>query len=475
MNRDTLDKILRCPELPSLPAAAVRVIELTSDPNVSLDELGSVIQNDQGLAAKVLRTVNSSFYGLRQRCATIQKALVMLGLGPVKSLALGFSLVSSIGQKRDEDFDYVAYWRRGLFSAVASKFVAESAMSKIGDEAFLGGLLQDVGVMAMYKALGADYAAALKATEGDHRRLVRIELERFELQHPDVGALLAQRWKLPEQLVMPVKYHERPTAAPIEGEEIVQCVAVGNLVHDVLTDADPAPAMRRLYERCDQWFGLTGERVDALVRRSAEATRQMSSLFRLDTGAFADADEVLQRARAQADRLVQTPAAPQAGRVESLLIDSARTDPMTGAVSRAAFPEAVRLAVTAAHTASTHIGLLMVRADGLRELVDRGDATGDDAALALATLLAEGVGLEAVCRLGPDLFAVIIAGADDPAVQSASARVRQRWNSVRPAGHELALSVGAGSRPPGASVASTAQTLIDAASRSLTAARARAA
>ena len=99
-----LEEILSCPNLPSLPAVALRVIELTSNVNVSLKELAETIQNDQGLATKILKTVNSSFYGLRQRCSTIDKAIVMLGLSPVKSLALGFSLVESIDDPADARF-----------------------------------------------------------------------------------------------------------------------------------------------------------------------------------------------------------------------------------------------------------------------------------------------------------------------------------------------------------------------------------
>ncbi len=96
MNNETLEKVLKCPTLPSLPAVALKVIDLTSNPAVKMEELARTIQNDQGLAAKILRTVNSSFYGLRKPCSTIHAAIVMLGLGPVKTLALGFSLVSAI-------------------------------------------------------------------------------------------------------------------------------------------------------------------------------------------------------------------------------------------------------------------------------------------------------------------------------------------------------------------------------------------
>jgi len=119
MDHEIIEEILSCSSLPSLPAVALRVVELTSNVDVKLPELATTIQNDQGLASKVLRTVNSSFYGLPNRCASINKALVLLGLGPVKSLALSFSLIGSIGDQ-DDGFDYQNYWRRGLFTAVSA-------------------------------------------------------------------------------------------------------------------------------------------------------------------------------------------------------------------------------------------------------------------------------------------------------------------------------------------------------------------
>src|SRR3982751_5373593 len=126
MNQDMLERILRCPNLPTLPTVAVRVLELTQNVNVSMDDLTATIQNDQGLAAKVLKTVNSSFYGLRRPCASISQAVVLLGLSAVKALALGFSLVSAVGEA-DDEFDHVAYWRRGLYTAVAARAIAKQA------------------------------------------------------------------------------------------------------------------------------------------------------------------------------------------------------------------------------------------------------------------------------------------------------------------------------------------------------------
>ncbi len=98
MNPEILDKVLACKQLPSLPAVAMRVLELSGQENVSFKEIADTITNDQGLSSKVLRTVNSSFYALRKPCASINQSIVMLGLSAVKTLALGFSLVGSIAK-----------------------------------------------------------------------------------------------------------------------------------------------------------------------------------------------------------------------------------------------------------------------------------------------------------------------------------------------------------------------------------------
>ena len=89
MDAHAIEEILSCDTLPSLPATAVRVIELSQDPDCTVNELAETIRFDQGLSAKILKTVNSSFFGLRTKCASIDKALVVLGLRELRNLALG--------------------------------------------------------------------------------------------------------------------------------------------------------------------------------------------------------------------------------------------------------------------------------------------------------------------------------------------------------------------------------------------------
>lgn len=453
MNNETLEKVLKCPTLPSLPAVALKVIDLTSNPAVKMEELARTIQNDQGLAAKILRTVNSSFYGLRKPCSTIHAAIVMLGLGPVKTLALGFSLVSAIGNKNSDGFDYSAYWRRGLYTAVGAKCIAEAAHIKQMDEAFLGGLLQDVGVMAMYRALGNEYLGVMASTGGDHRRLVQAELSALEIQHADIGAMLAERWKLPRDLVLPVKYHERPTAAPMECAELIRCVGVGNIIHDVLTDEDPTPSMRKLYDKAAYWFNLTPNEIDAAVKRAAAGAKELASLFALDTGASADAEAILAMASEQSATVTAEAAGIEKG-IEAIVVSSGDTDPMTGLIGRIGFEKGVKESYAKleddAGMALVYIVLDRWRAVQQKCGVEACDDYIADVAMMLRKHFAPVKAM--VCRPSPDVFAVVMPRASSELAIAIAEKLREDVSAAPgPAsspsaeGESMSVSVGVAS------------------------------
>ena len=420
MNSEMLEEILSCPSLPTLPSVALRVIELCSDPNVKFSELARTIQNDQGLSAKVLRTVNSSFYGLRQRCASIDKALVMLGLSPVKSIVLGFSLVSSLSGSPEEGFDYKDYWRRGLFTAVGGKCMVDASGMKYGDDVFIAGLLQDIGVMALLKAMKRDYLAVIAQTGGDHRKLVRAELSALEVQHPDIGAMLAQRWKLPDSLVIPVKYHERPTAAPSEHTEIVHGVGLGNLVHDAIVLPEAAEHLRKLYERAGQWLNLTPDKIDTALKRAREATKELADLFKVDIG-MDGVEAKAERTLAETTGGENDGPTPAVG-IELLLIDPNDLDSRTGLLGRKGFEWAIRRAFLFSAEQSEPASLVQV-------MLEPGTADPAGDASRLAALLkkhftATGA---AICKLNDRVFSVVAVGASDREMVAIGDNVRRAF------------------------------------------------
>ncbi len=477
MNQELLEQVLACPTLPTLPAVAVQVLELMQRPNVSMDALASIIQNDQGLAAKILKTANSSFYGVRRPAATINQAIVMLGLATVKSLALSFSLVTAVDQSGSGEFDYPSYWRRGLYTAVAAKCIAREAGLATEDEAFLGGLLQDIGMVGMFQGLGRKYLEVMLRTDGDHRTLVRHELAALELQHPDVGAMMCERWKLPPELIFPVRFHERPTAAPESHADLVRCVGLGNIAHDVLTDPEPAEALRLFQTRSSQWFEFDPELCNTLIRRIADGTRQVSSLFRLSVGPEVDAEAILERAREQLEVMKNQPQDEQSAQhtLNSLLSDSDERDAITGALTAAALIAGVESAFVGARKSRKSLTIVCAGLDDFAAICSRAgqdsaDALAVDASVFLGEL-AEAVG-GCVARWDESTFCLMLPGIDRAEAVRTAGEIRaaisvesERWGVPGARACRLTASVGCATMEATDRVYTKSQQLLTAALR----------
>src|SRR4051795_4541388 len=122
VNQELASRITNSTQLPTLPIIAMKVLELTRREDVSVPEIASLIMNDPALASRILKTVNSPFYGLRKQVSTVSGALVILGLQAAKTLALGFSLLTSLKKNSDGSdapFDYAAFWKRSIYAAVS--------------------------------------------------------------------------------------------------------------------------------------------------------------------------------------------------------------------------------------------------------------------------------------------------------------------------------------------------------------------
>src|SRR6202050_524848 len=155
MNADLVTRIQQCPNLPSLPTIAVQVLDLAAKADVDIAEIARIISKDPALSTKILRTVNSSFYGRSQNVSTISHALVILGLQSVKTLVLGFSLVTTLSKTKG--FKHVQYWRRSIYAATAARTVAVKMKLVQQEEAFLAALLQDIGMLVLNQVLGPQY------------------------------------------------------------------------------------------------------------------------------------------------------------------------------------------------------------------------------------------------------------------------------------------------------------------------------
>lgn len=200
-------------DLPSSPAIVSAVIGLTTNLNTDLSELGKVLSADQALTAKVLRLSNSSFYGRLKQVGTVNEAIMILGFYTLRSLVIASS-THSLYQQRDPTHFLPVLWEHSLATAVAARLLGRRLRHPQMEEAFICGLLHDIGKLVLTQKLTVEYALIRKAASKEHD-WCSLEKDRLGFTHVDIGVALLEKWNFPRALVEAVAlHHTEPEPAP---------------------------------------------------------------------------------------------------------------------------------------------------------------------------------------------------------------------------------------------------------------------
>lgn len=438
MTDEIREKILACSNLPTLPAIAVQVLELAQKDEVDLNQIAAKINHDPALAGKILKTVNSSFYGRSNAVGTVSHALVILGLQSVKTLVLGFSLVGNLSKERSKLFDHMKYWRRAIFSATATRVIC----GKIGflqqEEAFLATLLGDIGVLVLERVYGPEYHEVYSKAVS-HHDLTPLELAAFKATHAEVGAMLASTWKLPPILVKPILAHHSPsTAGDLALMKISQIVALGGRCGDVFVDTDPATAIVDVREQIKQLSADSAAALDAdaILAEIGVKTREAAKLFEISmNGAELDYTAIMKKANEaliEVTLRTQQQASQLAEQNEQLKV-KALTDRLTGLANRTAFDEFFGEKFAVAMEKGTPISLIMLDVDKFKSVNDQHGHPVGDAVLKHMGALLRGIAREGdmAARYGGEEMILVLP--DTPRSLAATvAETIRRSIAVRP-------------------------------------------
>ncbi|MDB5321317.1 MAG: hypothetical protein JWN40_2948, partial [Phycisphaerales bacterium] len=301
MKEELLAQIRQCPTLPSLPAIAMEVLNLAQSDEVDIAEIARIISRDPALSGKILRTVNSSFYGRSQSVSQVSQALVILGLQSVKTLVLGFSLVGNLQQQqksksKTKGFNHIDYWRRSIYAATAAKTLAGKTQMVQAEECFLAALLQDIGMLVLNQVIPAEYGAVI-AKAAAHRDLAALEGEALGATHAEVTGFLADQWKLPPLLSMPMRHHHDPQAvADAQLRKLADVGYVAGLCADVYVDENPTGALAEVRTYCTDRFKMSEAECDAMLSEIGKRTKEIAPLFEIKLDRASDFDDVLKQA-----------------------------------------------------------------------------------------------------------------------------------------------------------------------------------
>lgn len=218
----------------TLPEITLKIIELVEDPQSTAQDLHEVISNDPALCSRILKVVNSSFYGLPGQIASINRAIVMLGLNAVKNIAIAASLAKLFrGGDLTPNFSARDLWEHSIASAAAAKLLADSLKYGLADEAFLSGLIHDIGVMVemQYDRNKLIEVVEKVGVDGDGvpaNDMLAIEEATFGVNHQHFGYGLTEKWKFPKIFTLVTGFHHNPMDVPAEARQLPAMIYVAD-------------------------------------------------------------------------------------------------------------------------------------------------------------------------------------------------------------------------------------------------------
>ncbi|MBS1724940.1 MAG: HDOD domain-containing protein [Armatimonadetes bacterium] len=221
------DIVKRTPDLPSLPAAALKVMKETESSTSNAHSIAQILAQDQALSARVLRLANSAYYGLTRKVTNLQESVVVLGMRCVRNLCMVAATYPWMSRKLD---GYCLgpreLWTHSFGTALGAQLIARISKKCDEDQAFTAGLLHDIGKVALSVWLENKTSLVVKYAEQVGVSFDQAERKVLGYDHCEVGEYLALNWNLPEEIVMAVRWHHEPGNSPT-AQAIVDCVHLG--------------------------------------------------------------------------------------------------------------------------------------------------------------------------------------------------------------------------------------------------------
>ncbi len=274
MNTEAIKKKLAGKlSLPSLPEVITELQTMLRDPGVGMKELGEKLSSDPPLTARVLRITNSAYYSLSVPVLDIAHAAAILGLDTLNTLLLQVGVMDVFAHlERHPRFDPRLLWEHSVFTAqIAGSFPKRLMRFTNKQELYVCGLLHDIGKFVLFDHLHDEFVDCVRQAKAEGS-LEKVEKRVFDFTHADVGALVAERWGLPQKAVWAIGHHH-DFSGMAATDTTVAIIALANVLAKDMIDKKAPRLTCDLPSKVVECLGLTGSEIEALVDRSVEIQR----------------------------------------------------------------------------------------------------------------------------------------------------------------------------------------------------------
>lgn len=224
--KDMVNKSL---ELVSSPTTYTKLTALLNDPKSGIDDISNVIHHDPALTTRLLKIVNSPYYGFPSQINTISRAITIVGTRELTHLVLATSVIRAFQGIPADLIDMNTFWRHSLATAITAKYLAESLHFAQSEQYFIAGLLHNIGSLVLLQSMPELAREAINSAKFGHEVLYEAENRLLGFNHGEVGQALLEIWRLPPSLAQVVRYHHQPSLAS-QDQTVVDIVHIADIL-----------------------------------------------------------------------------------------------------------------------------------------------------------------------------------------------------------------------------------------------------
>ncbi len=257
--------------LPTLPPVVKKLTKMVESPDVTARDLGKLISSDQVLSARVLKLVNSPFYGFPGRISSISHAIILLGFNVIKGVVLSASVFDLMEKSM------VGLWEHSLGCAIVAGTISRDLGLAEPEEVSTAALLHDIGKVVVRVSMPTDYDKILDRIKKDKCSFREAERKIIGTDHSEIGGWLSSEWSLPERLSVPVMFHHNPNEAP-KAKDRVAVVHLADAIiraFDIGSGGDPFVPL--VLEEVWNSLGMWARDVDGLIKKSYIDLQEMDN------------------------------------------------------------------------------------------------------------------------------------------------------------------------------------------------------
>ncbi len=412
--------------LPSPPAVAIQILNAVQNEDTALKELVKIISIDPALTIKMLKIANSSLYSQGHEVTSIKRAVTILGTNIIKNIALSFVIVTDYCKKDGLNFDFEAFWRRSVTSAVAAEILAKK-LQQHNDEIFVTALLHNIGMVILYLNHQNSYKDLFRKSRDTGQDLSKLEQEQYSYDHQQVGALLIKKWGLSDKISLPIFYHHSPAKAP-EGtsRNTAKILYFANHLSTIYNATNSAERVRELQSCLRDDFDLDHKQIHDLLDEIAIKSVNILATFDINHGEMKPYTQMLQEANKELGRLnlayaqLVSEFKKEKSKSDTLssdlkianvkLSEMVYIDALTGLYNHRYFHERFDKELLRSERYNSEISIIIIDIDFFKKVNDNyGHPVGDKVLRNIALIIKEVVRpSDIVARYGGEEFAVIL-------------------------------------------------------------------